>query len=366
MKFTYKIHLVFIFILGLLSSCNKSSHAPTPVDPIIPTQQVSVIVLLGDGMGIPQITASWHENDFLNLQRFPYTGLTMTHTVDKIVTESGAGATALFTGVKTKYGYQGMGPQGQDLESIFTYSKQNNYKTGIITTSFITDATLAALYRHGNDRYQFEDIALDYIDNYADFTIAGGQDHFDNRSDQINLIDSLKSKGLGVFYSHEEISEVQSLPSIGFMDPLRPPYILDGRTDFLKNGSLKALDLFKDDPFFLFIEGALVDLAGHDESIENQLSETLEFDEVVGLMLDYAEQNENVLVVVVSDHESGALTILQGDGMDYIPNYAIDEHSGGMVPVFAYGPGAENFTGMMDNSDIYYKIKNIIDQNLNK
>lgn len=366
MRTTIRLNIFSLVIIGLLFSCNKRSNSPVPIEAVTPTKQVSVIVLLGDGMGIPQITASWHEHDYLNLQRFPYTGLTMTHTVDKIVTESGAGSTAMFTGVKTKYGYQGMGPQGQDLESLFTYLKQENYKTGIISSSFLTDATLAALYRHGNDRYQFEDIALDYLDNYADFTIAGGQDHFDNRSDQINLIDSLKSKGLGVFYGNDAIAGAQSLPSIGFMDPLRPPYILDGRADFLKNGSLKALDLFKDDPFFLFIEGALVDLAGHDESIENQVSETLEFDEVAGLMLDYAEQNENVLVVVVSDHESGALTILQGDGMNYIPNYAIDEHSGGMVPVFAYGPGAENFTGMMDNSDIYYKIKNIIDQNLNK
>lgn len=366
MKFIHKLSIFSLIILGLTSSCNKNNHTPSAIEPVIPTQQISVIVLLGDGMGIPQITATWHEHDFLNLQRFPYTGLTLTHTVDKIVTESGAGATALFTGVKTKYGYQGMGPQGQNLESIYNYLKNENYYTGIISSSFLTDATLAALYRSGNDRYQYEDIAMDYYHNYADFTIAGGQDHFDNRSDQINLIDSLKSKGVNIFYGNDEISEAQHLPCLGFMDPLRPPYLLDGRAEFLKNGSLKALNLFQDKSFFLFIEGALIDIGGHDESIENQVSETLEFDEVAGLMLDYAEQNENVLVVVVSDHESGALTILQGDGMNYIPNYAIDEHSGGMVPVFAYGPGAESFTGLMDNSDIYYKIKDIIDQNLSK
>lgn len=366
MKLNNKFNILFLIVIGLLLSCNKSSNTPIPIEPVVPQQQVSVIVLLGDGMGIPQITASWHEHDFLNLQRFPYTGLALTHAVDKIVTESGAGSTAMFTGVKTKYGYQGMGPQGQDLESIYNYLKNEKYVTGIISSSFLTDATLAALYRHGNDRYQFENIAMDYYHNYADFTIAGGQDHFDNRSDQVNLIDSLKSQGVQVFYGNEEISGVQHLPSIGFMDPIRPPYLSEGRSAFLKNGSLKALELFQDKSFFLFIEGALVDLAGHDESIDNQVSETLEFDEVAGLMLDYAKQNENVLVVVVSDHESGALTLLQGDGMNYIPNYAIDEHSGGMVPVFAYGPGAENFTGLMDNSDIYYKIKSIIDQNLNK
>ncbi len=366
MKFNHKLNILFIAIIGISLSCNKTSNSPTPITPVVPQKQVNIIVLMGDGMGIPQITASWHEHDFLNLQRFPYSGLTLTHTVDKIVTESGAGATALFTGVKTKYGYQGMGPQGQNLESLYDYVKSEKYSTGIVTTSFLADATLAALYRHGNDRYQFEDIALDFYHNFADFTIAGGQDHFDNRSDQINLIDSLKSKGVNVFYGNQAIANAQHLPAIGFMDPLRPPYLTEGRSDFLKTGSLKALELFNDKSFFLLVEGALVDLAGHDESIENQVSETLEFDEVAGLMLDYAKQNDNTLVVVVSDHESGALTILQGDGMNYIPNYAIDEHSGGMVPVFAYGPGAENFTGLMDNSDVYYKIKQIIDQNLSK
>lgn len=364
MIFKFKISILAFIAISTLFSCNKQSNAPTPIIPVTPSKEISVIVLLGDGLGIPQITASWHENKFLNLQRFPYSGLVLTHTTDKFVTDSGAGSTAMFAGVKTKYGYLGIGPQGQNVESLYQYLKGHDYKTGILTSSFLTDATIAALYSHDKNRYNYEKIAFDYYHHFADFTIGGGQDHFDQRSDQINLIDSLKSKGAQVFYENSEIPSIQHLPSIGFMHQLRPPYISDGRAEFLKNGSLKALELFKDDKFFLLIEGALIDIAGHDTSIDNQISETLEFDEIAGLMLDYAEQRNHVLVVVVSDHESGALTLLQGDGMNYIPNYAIDEHSGSMVPVFAYGPGAEQFTGMMDNAEIYYKIKSIIDNKL--
>ncbi len=99
--------------------------------------------------------------------------------------------------------------------------------------------------------------------------------------------------------------------------------------------------------------------------IDIQLEETLEYDRLAGLALNYAKNHENVLVVALSDHESGALTLLSGDNFDYTPNYAIDEHSGEMVAVFAYGPGAEHFTGMMDNTDIYFKIKSLIDNQLN-
>lgn len=360
-------NLYFIFIVTLFLSCGKSNeYAPPAIHPVVPNQPLSIIVLLGDGMGIPQITAAWHENQHLNLQAFPYTGLLLTHTTDKFVTESGAAATAMFTGVKTKYGYQGIDPQGNDLESLYTYLKRKDYLTGIITSTFITDATLAALYSHGDNRYDYEKIALDFYHSYPDFAIGGGQDHFDNRSDQLNLIDSLSANGVNVQYGETGISEMNSLPTIGFMHSFRPPYLLDGRSDFLKSGSLKALELMGDQPFFLFIEAALVDNAGHDMSIDNQVEETKELDILAGLMMNYAQSRENVLVLVVTDHESGALTLLQGSGMQYIPNYAIDEHSGNMVATFAYGPGAENFTGMMDNREIYYRLLDLIDNNLTR
>lgn len=354
-----------ILFLALLISCGKSNeYAPPTIHPVVPNKPLNIIIILGDGMGIPQLTATWHERNNLRLQEFPYSGLLLTHTTDKFVTESGAGATAMFTGVKTKYGYQGMDPQGDYLESLYTYVKNKQYKTGIITSSFITDATIAALYSHGTDRYAYEKIALDFTQSTPDFALGGGQDHFDNRSDGINLIDSLSHKGYGVFYDHESIAGIQSLPAMGFMHPLRPPYLSDGRSSFLKSGSIKALELMGEDPFFLFIESALIDNAGHDMSIEDQVEETKELDELAGMMKDYAQSKGNVLVLIVADHESGALTLLQGDGMNYIPNYAIDEHSGNMVATFAYGPGAESFTGMMDNTEIYYRLLNLIDKNL--
>lgn len=114
----------------------------------------------------------------------------------------------------------------------------------------------------------------------------------------------------------------------------------------------------------MLVEGALIDKGGHDLSIDNQIEETLEFDRIAGNMLDIARSRNDILLVVLSDHECGGLTLLQGDNGGYIPNYAIDEHSGEMVACFAYGPGAESFSGIMDNTKIYYSIKNAVQTKL--
>lgn len=356
-KYTPLAGILFLLIIG----CSKDDARSTVVIEELPKDKaVSLIVLLGDGMGIPQLTAAWHENQYLNLAQFPYSGLIRTQSANTFVTESGSSATSMFSGFKTNYGFQGLDAFGHEVESIYTFLKKSDYRTAIITSSYITDATLAALYSHGEDRYAFEKIALDYWSNYPDFCVAGGQNHFDQRSDGLNLIDSLKQAGVHIFYESDEINQVNSWPSFGLLHPARPPYLSAGRDDFLKKASIKALQLFNNQNFFIFIEGAQIDLGGHDNSIRDQIDELLEFDDIAGDVLEYAQSRDDVLVVVVSDHESGGLSLLSGDGMNYTPHYAIDEHSGSMVAVFAYGPGAEKFTGMMDNTKIYDKLMEIL------
>jgi len=366
-KFTIHHILILLFLSILFDACNKTTtQNQVQINSLNDNQQLRIILLLGDGMGIPQLTAAWHEHQYLNLQRFPYSGLMLTHAADKFVTGSAASATAMMSGEKTNYHYLGIDPDGNSLESIYDYLKKQNYKTGIISTSYITDATLAALYTHRADRTELEEIAMDFYHDFPDFTFAGGKDNFDQRDDQLNLMDSLAAKGVHILQSSSEISQLTQLPALGLVYPLRPPFLLEGRDDFLMQASKKALSLFENKAFFLFIEGGQIDWGGHNKNIEEQVSETLEFDEVCGMALDYASQREHVLVLVVADHECGALSLLQGEGNEYIPNYAVDEHSGNMVAVFAYGYGASNFTGIMDNTEIYDKLKYLIDQNLSK
>ena len=358
------IYLGFFLIISLSCSKNNSLNQ-VDIQAIETNKKLSVIILLGDGLGVAQMTAAWNEQKFLNLQQYPYSGLVLTHSANRFVTESAAANTAMMTGVKTNYGYLGLDAFQNPQETLYEYLRKKDYFTGIISTSFMTDATLAALFSHRTDRHAYEDIALDFYHKYPDFAVAGGQKHFDTRDDHINLLDSLTRKGVNIFYQLNEINSAQELPIFGVMHESLPPYLVDGRKDFLYQSSLKALELFDDQPFFLFIEGAHIDKAGHDMSIDKQLSETLEFDHVSGMALDYAKNKENVLVVVLSDHECGGLSLLPDDNFGYIPNYAGDDHSGSMVAVFAYGPGAEKFTGIMDNTDIYEHLKTLIDFQIN-
>lgn len=355
-------NIIFTIFISLIAfSCAKDDNQnQVEINPLPTEEDISIIMILGDGMGIGQLTAAYAENKDLQLAKYPYSGLMLTQSADKFVTESGASATAMFYGFKTNYGYQGVDINQTSQFGFYDHLRDLNYKTGIITSSFITDATLAAIYRHGTDRYDYENIAMDYIQNYPDFCVAGGSIHFNERSDGLNLLDSLSSKGVHLFYEESDLSNIQNTPAMGLLYPSRPPYLHDGRTDFLKTASIKGLQLFDDQKFFLFIEAALIDLGGHDLNIDRQIEETLELDEIAGIMLDYAKEKQNVLVLILADHECGGLNLMQGEGMEYIADYANDEHSGNMVPVFAYGPGAEKFTGIMDNSDIYFKLNDII------
>jgi len=263
-------------------------------------------------------------------------------------------------GYKTKHGFLGVDEFAEPQESLYEYLRKRNYHTGIITTSFLADATPAALYSHRTDRHEYEDIAWDFYQKAADFTVAGGQDHFDHRTDGKNLLDSLQNKGFHLFYNLNQLAQINALPALGMMDAGRPPYLSDGRPDFLYQATQKALDLFTSQPFFLFIEGAQIDLAGHDNDIENQVNETLELDRVAGFIYDYAQKHNNVLVLVIADHECGGLTLLSGEGNDYLANYADDNHSGTMIPIFSFGPGAAHFSGLQDNTEIYHHLKSLI------
>ena len=95
------------------------------------------------------------------------------------------------------------------------------------------------------------------------------------------------------------------------------------------------------------------------------MKETLDFDRTIGEVMKWAARDGETLVVVTADHETGGLTLLGGDLKTGTIECAFStkSHSGVMVPVYAFGPGSENFTGFMENTDIFWKIKSLIDKN---
>jgi alkaline phosphatase len=78
--------------------------------------------------------------------------------------------------------------------------------------------------------------------------------------------------------------------------------------------------------------------------------------------MKWAAQDGETLVVVTADHETGGLTLVDGDLQkgQIVGKFSTNGHSGVMVPIYAFGPGSENFTGFMNNTDIFWKIKKLM------
>ena len=142
------------------------------------------------------------------------------------------------------------------------------------------------------------------------------------------------------------------------------PRMLDGREDFLPVATTKAIDHLNqgESGFFLMVEGSQIDWGGHVNETDYLVSELLDFDEVIGRVLDFAEADGQTLVIVTADHETGGFTLsdLDGDYNQVKGTYSTGGHSATMVPVFAYGPGSEQFGGIYPNNDIYLKLVKIL------
>ncbi|MEL7162124.1 MAG: alkaline phosphatase, partial [Bacteroidota bacterium] len=112
--------------------------------------------------------------------------------------------------------------------------------------------------------------------------------------------------------------------------------------------------------FFLMIEGSQIDWGGHANDSEYIISEMLEFDKALGEVLDFAARDGQTLVIVTADHETGGYAIQYGSKMGEIDGaFTSDYHTADLIPVFAYGPGAEQFSGIYENTAIFDKMKKL-------
>ncbi|MCD4745320.1 MAG: alkaline phosphatase [Bacteroidales bacterium] len=359
-----KKYLIFLCVL-IIFSCNKEKNIK--YEPVIiendNSKPKNIIFLIGDGMGLSQITGAMTvNNDEINMSKCKYIGLTKTSSADEYVTDSGASGTALSTGHKANNGSVGVDANGNPVLSIIEILEDNGYSTGIVTTDRITGATPAAFYAHQINRYEYENIACDLMKTDIDVFIGGGRKNFDNRIDGLNLIDTILANDYHVLYNLDNVSNINSGKVAALIAEEKPPSMLDGRGNMLSIATQLALKILSNNPkgFFLMIEGAQIDWACHDNDQNYMIAEMLDFNKAIGLALDFAEQNGNTLIVITADHETGGFCLIDGDlTLNTIEGaFASDEHTAVMVPVFAFGPGAENFIGVYENTEIFYKFIN--------
>jgi alkaline phosphatase len=320
----------------------------------------NIILLVGDGNGLTQIFSGYTANKGeLNLFGIKDIGFSLTASADSYITDSAAGATAMATGAKTNNRFIGVDSTRKNLTLLTDILKQRRFKTAIISNGDVTDATPAAFYAHQPERSLSDAIALDFLTTPSDILLGAGQTVFSNRSDKRRLLEELTKNGYRTSNRFDAIDSIKGT-KIAIIDDRVGMSKKQGRGDFLERSLKRSLALFSQErnPFFIMLEGAQIDWGGHNNDLEYVVREELDFDKVVGQALKFADENRETLVIVTADHETGGLSLLDGNlktGFVY-GKFSSNDHTAVMVPVFSYGPGSALFTGVYSNTEIFEKI----------
>lgn len=393
-----KINSALLLLLPLLlivnTSCNKSGSAP---------EAKNVIYLIGDGMGLGAVTSLLlSEDSVTGFEMSPTVGLVETSSANNHVSDSPAGGTALATGVRTKNGYIGLDPEGQKLTSIMHKAQEMGKRTGIVVNTTLTEATPAAFYANVTKRSMTYDIAKQFTESQVDVAIGTGLEPFYDRPDSLDLTATLIDKGYDVYLNWEAVLNTTSDKFVGilpFADVHRrdadkvTASAADGQevclaakmaassegnetqhfsepTLYLQKASAKALEVLSRNNrngFFLMIESAIIDGYGHNNDGEGLITEMREFDNTLRHLIEYVNQNPETLLVVTADHETGGVGVSYknhevGGSAPLSMSFSTHGHTGTVVPVFAYGAGAESFGGVMKNADIPVRIEKLMGQ----
>jgi alkaline phosphatase len=317
--------------------------------------------MIGDGMGTSQIYAGLiAKKGHFNMEKFPIVGFSKTYSANDLITDSAASGTAMATGEKTNNGMVGVTPDKKPVENIIEIAEKNGKSTGLIATSTITHATPAAFVAHVESRTDYERIASQFLEKDIEVFIGGGSVHFIKRLDQQNLVTELSNQGYSVCLSMEELMSTDGDKIAGLVYESSPPSIVNGRGNMLSDATKKALDVLSknNEGFFLMIEASQIDWGNHQNNINFQTMEVIDFDNVIGEVLEFAEKDGETLVIVTADHETGGLGINGGNLKkgEIEPGFTTMGHTGVMVPVLAYGPKSELFSGIYENTQIFFKM----------
>ena len=321
----------------------------------------NVILMIGDGMSLAHMYTAWTANrGQLWLENAQYTGLSKTWCTNRLVCDSGSGGTALATGQKTCYHAVGTDPQGNPLTTLCDLAKAKGKSAGTAVTCRLWDATPCDFSCHNLDRDKEQELIGDYPTSGLDYAFGGGAKYFTNRADGRDIFKELEANGYHVSRTWDDLAAWKSGKVFAVPYDVDTP-LPDERGDLLARASLKGIELLNQNRngFFMMVEGSQLDDYGHFNQLDLLMKETLDFDQTIGKMMKWAAQDGETLVVVTADHETGGLTLVDGnkDEGKVTCCFSTNSHSGVQVPVYAFGPGSEQFSGIMENTDIFKKIK---------
>jgi alkaline phosphatase len=317
---------------------------------------VRIVVFVADGAGIATWSAGYLAADgagrALAVSTFPVTGFIDSRNVSRPTPESASAATALATGVPTYYHAVGVGADSQPRTTVLEAAEAAGLATGIVTTTIVVDATPAAFVAHVPDRDERGEIAAQIAAAPLEVLMGDGRGWFDGtlRPDGRDLLTGMARRATLV----ESGDALRGLDPgatealVGFFpsDSLRDPALRDPSLAEMTRAALAILD-HDDDGFFLMVENEHTDHSTHENRpYETIAAEVLSLDDAVAEALTYRHGHPETLVLVVSDHETGGMSLFAVSGGGVEARYGATGHSLSLVPLFATGPGAERFDGI--------------------
>lgn len=332
-------------------------YLPTYHSDGIKKRSKNVILLIGDGMGLAQIYSGITANGGrLNWTMLKNLGFSNTNSADSFCTDSAAGATAFSTGEKTNNRYIGMNTQQQPLENISEVLSKHKINVGLVVSEDITGATPASFYAHQPERDWSQLIAEDLIKSPVSLVIGAGRESFKKET-----LEKLTKDGQ-LFTKISDLSQANTLQKTFVLvdkNEVKPKH--EGRGEYLSEAfdtAVKQLEKTSPNGFFMMVEGSQIDWGGHANQLNYVANEMLDFDKVIGKALAFADKNGETTIIITADHETGGLSLLEGDLKTgkLQGNFSTTDHSGVMVPVAAYGTNAQKFMGFYENNTIFEKI----------
>jgi alkaline phosphatase len=327
----------------------------------LPTGPKNVILLIGDGMGFEQVDAAGMylngSEGTLSFESFTNQGEITTYSANSSVTDSAAAATAIATGHKVNNGVISMADpgDGSELQTMLEHFGQTGKSTGLVTTTYITHATPAAFGAHEPSRNNTSQIATDYLSQSRPNVLFGGGGNGISASAASGAGYSVVTDRAGLFGLDTETASMVA----GLFGTTHLPYEYDGlgALPHLSEMAERALNILDNDPdgLFLMVEGGRIDHAGHSNDLARNIYETIEFADTTQVVLDWAVDNPDTLVLVTADHETGGLSVLANNKEGNLPSvsWSTTGHTGVNVPVYAWGINSDLVSGVLDNTDIY-------------
>ena len=364
-----KLHDWLIYLCCLLfclccSSSNTAKSAPPK----------NVIFFIGDGMGFEQVKAAGFyangQEGTLSFEYFPYQGQLTTYSADFEVTDSAAAATAIATAQKVNNGVISVAlpGQGQQLQTLLELFKDQGKITGLLTTTYISHATPAAFGAHEPSRGNYNEIVDDYLTQTRPNLLFGGTRTSADAMTQARAA----SAGYTVVTDRASLQALdtdlytnQSNTFISGQFPGPSGHMPYEDTDAAEYDTLPhlaemtavALDILDNDPdgFFLMVEGGRIDHAGHSNNLQDNVSETIAFANAVQQAVNWAAGRTDTLIVIIADHETGGLTVLQNNTQGSFPtvSWSTTGHTAVNVPLFAWGANAELIKPVTDNTELF-------------